>query len=550
MFYSKYKLLMFGLGLVTAVCHPLSAAEAPISAFPAQRTPGHLHLPLDGSVSTLDPGLVQFTDAIELSEQLFLGLTDFDPETYTPVPELAERWERNEEGTVFTFYLRRDARWSNGEPVTAHDVVWAIRRNLEPDLQAPYAHTLFILKNAEPFNKGELADAAQIGVKALDDYSVEFTLETPASYFPALSSLWIYRPLPRAAIERYGKDWTAPEYIQSNGSYRIKTWDKDKVLVLEKNPHYYAADTVGIQEVHYFIVPRSSVGLRMYKNDELDVLGEGYLRVLVKEVPEIRTDPELSRELYTVPSFCTEIYVFNTRQPPLDNVWARKALNAAVNKRALIDFVIRGKQEAATTFTRPPIFGAVSAEENAGIAFNPKQARAWLAQAGYPDGKGVPPLRLAINQSETHEEIAKRMQKFFDVYLDIELEIHVMDFDAYADVLFDPDSQGLHLFRLGWCADYPDANNWLLEGFHPQKSPNFANWDNARFAELTERAQTETDPEIRRDLYRQAEIILNREEAVILPLYFATTTFLVKPWVQNWYSMGFGGQHVRNWRLR
>lgn len=561
------RLLCLGLVLLLTACdsgEPVATPSAPppfdepetekadapgYVHFPLRRTPDYLRLPLDGPVSTLDPGMVQFTDAIELSEQLFLGLTDFDPQTYTVRPELAERWERNEAGTVYTFYLRQDAHWTNADPVTAHDLVWAIRRNLAPHLQAPYAHTLFILKNAEAFNKGELDDAAQVGVKALDDHTVEFTLENAASYFPALASLWIYRPLPRATIEQYAADWTQPRNIQSSGSYRVKRWEKGNVLVLEKNPYYYGVRDMDIEEVHYFIVPESSLGLSMYENDDLDLLGEGYLRLPLQELPRIRSDPELRRDLRVVPSFCTEIYVFNTRLPPVDDVLVRKALVAAINKRALIDFVIKGDQEPAGTFTRPPIFGSVPVEENLGIPFNPGQAKAWLAQAGYGKERKLPPLTVVINESETHQQIAKGLGVILEFYLEVELNIRMLDFDAYADVLFDPESQGAHMFRLGWCADYPDANNWLLEGFHPQKSPNFPHWDHARFAELTERAQYEEDPEVRRGLYRAAEVILNEEEAAIMPLYFATATFLVKPWIKDWHPMAFGGQHVRDWKL-
>jgi len=528
--------------------------------------PDYLRIPFNGVVTTIDPGLTNDLAHIEVTEQLFLGLTDFDPDTYDVVPELATDWEASEDASVYTFHLRKDVKWTNGEPVTAHDVVWAIGRNLLPETKSVYAFTLYILKNAEAINQGKLKVSSvgqildeygnpdtqissQLGVKAIDDYTVEFTLEHAAGYFPALTSLWTYRPLPRKVVEQYGENWTEPEYIQTNGSYMLTEWNKGSFLYLKKNPDYYEADKVNIPEVRYYIVPEPSLGLAMYEKGELDILGgQVYLRLPQDQIPRIKSDPTLRQDMRISPQFCTELYGFNTQLPPMNKPLVRKAISAAIDKQILIDVVIKGNHSLATTFTRPPIFGSVDPKEEVGIQFNPKQAQAWLAEAGYPDGQGFPKVVLLHHESEIHHEIAKGIKTILKHYLKIDIEILELDYDSYLDKLFDK-TQTPHIFRIGWCADYPDANNWLHEVFHPEKGINWIGWNNREFAELVDKAQQVSDPQERKQLYRRAEQILNETEAAIVPIYFASAEFLVKPWVKNWHNMAFGGQHIRYWSL-
>ena len=325
--------------------------------------PPHLRLPIDGAITTLDPGLTEDTASIELVEQLFLGLTDFDPETYTVAPELATSWEVSDDGLEYRFVLRSDARWTDSTAVTAHDVVWAIRRNLDPNLHASYASMLFDLKNAEAFYRGELKDPEQVGVHALNDYELVFKLEHPAAYFPAAVSSWVFRPLPKKAIERYGEHWTLPENMVSNGSYSLKSWSKGQQLILEKNPYYYDAEQVAIKEVHYTVVLESSIGLIMYENGELDILGGFYLPIPTEAMTRIRMDPQFHGQYHVEPRFCTYYYGFNSQRYPVDNPLVRKAIAAAIDRQLIVDLVTRGDEEAAMTFTRSPITGAVTQKQ-------------------------------------------------------------------------------------------------------------------------------------------------------------------------------------------
>lgn len=506
-----------------------------------------LRLPVEGAVTTIDPGLTFDTISIELTEQLFLGLTDFNPKTYEPVPELAKSWTVGEDGTQYTFHLREDAFWTDQTPVTAHDLVWAIQRNLRPETDCPYAYMLYILKNARGVHSGEIKDMSRLGVRAADAYTVVFDLESPAAFFPSMAGLWVYRPLPRRIIETFGDAWTWPDYIQTNGSYKLAAWEKGLALVLRKNETYFDADNVAISEVRYYIIPESSVGLTMYKNRQLDILGDAYLRIPLDALPTIARSPIYAGEYFREPIFCTYAYAFNTSRPPVDNPLVRKAISAAIDRELLIKLVAGGEQQAATTFTRPPIFGAVEPESGIGVSYDPEKAKKWLTEAGYPDGRGFPGITLQFNESETHWKIAKAVQTLLKHHLNIDLKLEALEWEAYLDAR----SKKLEaeMIRFNWCADYPDANNWLNELFHPDKSDNIIEWDNEEFGMLMDMAQRETDPEDRKVLYARAEQILCEVFCAVVPIYFETAHYLVNPRVKGWYGMAMGGQHIRNWRL-
>jgi oligopeptide transport system substrate-binding protein len=507
--------------------------------------PNYLQIPLDDSVSTIDPGLVNTTNSIEIVEQLFLGLTSFEPKTYKVVPELATKWQVSNDGTIYTFQLRQDAKWSNGDPLTAHDIVYAVQRNLAQ--RSRFTYLLYILKNAKAI-KNNLS--LPLGIRAIDDYTVEFTLEHAASYFPAMASLWMYRPLPSKIIKKQGKNWIEPKHIQTNGPYQLTEWHKNEKLVLQKNPHYYDADKVQVPAIHYRIISNPIIGLAMYEHNELDIIGGKYLRLPKMEIPYIGFDATLRREIHYSVSFCTEFYGFNTRKPPMDNLLVRKAIAAAIDKQVINDFVVWGIHSPASTFTRPPIFGSVDPQEKIGIPFDPKQAKAWLEKAGYPEGKGFPEVVLLYNiiKNGIPGNIANAVKKMLKYYLNIDIVIKGIENESeFYQKIKQPNTP--HIFRVYWCTEYPDANNWLYEAFHPSDGSKLLGWNNRDFAEAVEKAQRISDPKERKQLYRKAEKILTEEQAAIVPLFFTNTQFLVKPWVKGWYNMAFGGQHIRNWRL-
>jgi len=430
--------------------------------------------------------------------------------------------------------------------VTAHDLVWAARRNIAPATASPYAYMMYGLRNAEAINTGKLKDVTRLGVAAPDGRTVRFMLAQPAAYFPAVAGLWMLRPLPRWAIEAHGERWTDPANIVTNGPYRLAQWQRGNRMVLKRNPGYFAADTVHIPEVDYLIVPEASTGLAMYESGELDMLGGGYLSIPSPDIPRIKADPELSRQLSIVPAMCTYYFGFNTARPPMDKALVRRAFSAAINRKLLIDKVVRGDERPAHTFVPQPVFGAVPPSAGEGIGYNPQQARKWLAEAGYPGGKGFPEVVLMYNTSEGHARIAQAVQQMWRRELGVTVRLENQEWKVFLQTTRRED--GPQIFRMAWCADYPDANNWLMEVFHPTRSANSVHWHNAEFARLTERAQVVRDPAERRKLYRRAEEILTHDEAVIAPVYFYTRLTLTKPYLRAKLAP-LGGNHIRTWRF-
>ena len=506
-----------------------------------------LRLPINGAIETIDPGLTLDMASIEITEQLFLGLTDFDPQTYEPVPELATSWTVSKDGKTYRFNMRKDAKWTDGTPVTAHDIVWAVQRNIKPKTDSPYAFMMYIIKNAQGINKGEIKDETRIGVNAVDDFTVEFELEYPAAYFPAMAGLWIYRPLPRKPIESFGNSWTDPQNIVSNGSYKLAAWKKGMVMILRKNPNYYDAGRVSIPEVRYYVIPEAATGIAMYRNDQLDIIGGQYLRVPINEIGMIIESSDISSEYRRTPLFCNYAYAFNTTLPPVDDRLVRKAISAAINRQLLIQVVTRGNQEVATTYTPPPVFGAVDPGKGVGIGFNSGQAKKWLAEAGYPDGKDFPEITLLFNRSEANNKIAAAVKAMLKHYININIKLKALEWSQYLAARVQNFPAAMIIFS--WCADYPDANNWLNELFNPEKSENIIGWKNPEFAGLMDQAQKEEDPNKRKRMYYRAEQILCQEESAVVPIYFDTAQYLVKARVKGWYSMALGGQHIRNWYL-
>ncbi|PCI23875.1 MAG: hypothetical protein COB67_12415 [SAR324 cluster bacterium] len=217
--------------------------------------------------------------------------------------------------------------------MTAHDIVWAIRRNIDPKTAAAASYMLFMLKNADDIGTGKNKDINSIGVKALDDYTVQFELKGSAGYFPSVVANAIFDPLPKDTIETHGTKWTEPENIVSNGSYKLSRWDKGNQLIIKKNMDFYDAANVQIEEVRYLIIPEASTTLAMYENNEIDILGGKY--VPLPEIPRIMNDPILKKDYSIQPELCTYYLAFNNQRAPMDNPLVRKAFNTAIDRQLL-----------------------------------------------------------------------------------------------------------------------------------------------------------------------------------------------------------------------
>ncbi|MGQ9555266.1 MAG: peptide ABC transporter substrate-binding protein [Anaerolineae bacterium] len=517
---------------------------------------------------TVDPAVSEDTTSVWLVEQMFLALTDYDDDTLEVVPELATSWEISEDGTVYTFHLRNDAKWVNYAggnvtevgPVTANDVVYGILRTLDPRTASPYAYVLnTYIVGAEEFNSADptalsdeeltaLRDA--VGVTAPDEYTVQVTLKQPAAFFPAIASMWVMRPQPQAAIEQYGDRWIEPGLIVTNGPYMLAEWQHGASLTLVKNPLWYEAANVQIEVIEAPIVSEKSTAMAMYENGEIDYMGDPGWGPPLPDMDRIKSDPVLNAEFKILPRLCTYYYGFMLTKPPFDNVLVRQAFSYAIDRQTLIDTLLKGEQQPANSFTGPGIFGNVAGDPEVGILYDPEKAKALLAEAGYPDGAGFPPVTLMLNQSEAHMQIAQAIQAMWKEVLGVEVNIEQQERKVYLETLKpdSPDEDKPHIYRMGWCADYMDANNYLADVLHSTSTQNYSKYNNPEFDKLVEQAQVEQDPDVRRQLYKQAEILLNNVDTPMAPIYFYTRVTLEKPYltrVVNPLNM----DHVYKWKI-
>lgn len=242
--------------------------------------------------------------------------------------------------------------------------------------------------------------------------------------------MWVTRPVPRWAIEKYGDKWTEPENIVTNGPYLLTKWVHEDELILEKNPDYFDAKNVQIEKVHCVIVVDESAAMAMYEDGKLDSV-----EVPLDDIGRVKTNSALRKELTIRPSLCTYYYGFNNKKPPFDNPLVRKAFSAAIDRKSLVRNVLKGGQIPATTFTCPGIFGHVATEDGVGISYDPKAARKYLADAGYPKGKGLPKITLMFNTSEDNQKIAQAIQKMWKKVLGVEVNLTNLEWKVYLKTL-------------------------------------------------------------------------------------------------------------------
>lgn len=525
----------------------------------------------------VDPALSTDTTSVQVDQALFLGLTDVDDKTNEVVSELATDWSVSEDGLVWTFNMRDDVPWVNYNPATkevtvmtdengnprmvnAHDVEYAVKRTLNPETGSDYAYVLYIIKGGMAVNTGEETDLDTIGVKAVDDYTVEFTLEHPAGYFPNIAGMWVARPVYQPAIDEYGARWVEPGLIVSNGPYVMEEWTHFDKMVLVKNPEYYDADKVQIERVEAVMVVEASTAMAMYENNELDNTGPP-----LEDMDRVRADPVLSQELSIAPDLCTYYYGFTNNKPPFDNPLVRKAFSAAIDRQSLIDNVTKGEQKPANTFAPEGVFGNVAGDPDIApwlldYEQGKQMAQQWLAEAGYPNGEGFPTVTLMHNTSEGHRAIAEAIQAMWRDTLNVNVEVTNQEWGVYLDTLRNstPLADMPHIWRLGWCADYADENNWVHEVFNNQEGSNnlrrgcldetCTQVEPLEFDNLTKQAGQEQDPEKRKELYREAERILVEDESAYAPIYYYTRVNLTKPWLTRSFA-ALGGEHWEQWTI-
>jgi oligopeptide transport system substrate-binding protein len=471
--------------------------------------------------ATLDPHLATLPDEFFIARALFEGLTVPNPSEGPPLPGVATRWESSPDGLSWTFHLRRDARWSNGDAVTARDFLFSFRRALTPTLAAPKAQLFFAVKDAAAYCRGAVTDFAQVGFAAPDDHTLVITLQEPCPYLPALAASGAWLPVHRGTLEKFGgaasRDgaWTRPGNLVGNGPFILTEWRKDQHLAAVPNPHYHSAARIRVAGLRFQIYDSGDTEERAFRAGQVDVtLAVPFSKLGAYAHPVLRRQP-----LHE-----TRYFALNTTRPPLDDPRVRRALSLALDRAALVSSVLRGSQQAALSFV-PPGLGGYTGEPR--LREDAAEARRLLAEAGFPDGRGFP--RLELSAWGINPVTLEAVQQMWRSRLGIETAIVQREGKVHMASVIAGD---FAIAFMPAIPDYDDAsaifNEWLGGA-----TGNFSRWSNARFDRLAGEAGRAPDTARRNALYREAEEILLAEMPV-LPLYFNAQDYLLSPRVRGW----------------
>ncbi|MCA1901556.1 MAG: peptide ABC transporter substrate-binding protein [Candidatus Hydrogenedens sp.] len=476
-------------------------------------------------VQDLDPATVSGVTEHRVLSSLFEGLTSLDPKSLQPFPAVAETWDISDDKKLYTFHLRKNAFWSNGEPVTSIDFLNSWKRILSPKLSAEYAYLLFCIKNAKQYYEGHIEDFNKVGVKIIDDYTLQVELEYPTAYFLKMQVHNIWYPIHKKTIEKYGNfdernnPWTHAGKHISNGPYQLIEWIPNKIIKVRKNPYYWNKESVAISNIYFYPIDNQMTEERFFRIGYLDLTST----IPLRKLDYYRINRPESLLLY--PYIGVYYYRINVKKAPLNNIFVRKALAYAIDSSQITKYILKGGETPATHYVPNNIGDYLSPEI---VRFNPKYARELLYQAGYPDGKNFPTIEILFNTSEAHKLIAEAIQRMWKQHLNINVKLLNQDWKVYLSSLNQLDYQ---IARSAWIADFLDPINFL-ECFLSYSGNNRTGWANNEFDNKIEQAYHETDGKTRNRLMFEAEQIL-LDELPIIPIYFYTWKMLISSRVDN-----------------
>ncbi len=511
---------------------------------------------------------------------LYEGLVEYDPQTLEPVPAVAERWETNHDSTEFTFYLRRSARWSNGEPMTAKDFIYTVRRGLAPAFASRGAGQAFYIKNAKAFNEnaafvqaasgeflmdetaivptrlavpqGEKQQAAffkanpklesavagktfvpvrgeDVGVEAVDDYTVKIYLTQPVPFFVKILPYNFFRFVPEKTITQFGAKWTLPENIVTSGAFSLKEWSPYDEIIVEKNPHYWDAPNVRLQQVRFFPVQEQATVMNLYKAGEVDAtynrsVPRAWLFMMQKKL-----DHQDALEA------SIEYYIINTTKPPMNDARVRRAFNLALNKSLIT--ATRRTSKPLSTLIPVDIFKGYPVTQTP--EFDPEAAKKLLAEAGFRDAEGnydaakfpIDEIAITFNTNDSNKFVAEIIQSQWKANLGLTVPLKNMETKTFIAMTSKLEYKGFA--RFGYGADYIDPYSFLSI-FATDSGDNGTGWKDEQFVRLLDAANRTLDAEQRNQMLAEAEIVLLKAQPII-PLTTSSTNWIKKPYVKGMY---------------
>ncbi len=476
----------------------------------------------------IDPHIVTGVPEHHILISLCEGLTIPNPNPKGSdgyIPGTAESWSISDDGKEYVFKLNKNAKWSNGDPVTADDFVWSWKRILTASLGSQYPDMLYYLVGAYEYHNGEIDNFDEVGVKALDTHTLKVNLKNPTPFFIGLLSHYSTWPVHKETVLKHGDiddrngEWTRPGNFVCNGPFQLKTWELNNKIVVEKNPHYYDESMVRLNEIHYYPVSNVMTEDRMFRAGQLHLTSSMPTQkcpIYIEEKnPNLKIDPYMG----------TYFYRINTENEILNDVRVRKALAYSIDRQLLVDKVTQCGQIPAYSFTPP---GSNGYQPSTEIPYDPVLAKQLLAEAGYSSDNPFPKLEILFNTNEGHRKVALAIQQMWQNELDIEVELVNQDWKVYLSREMVGDFQ---ISRAGWIGDYEDPNTFL-DLMRPNRGNNKTGWENMDFDALVEEANTINDQEKRYELLNKAEKILI-DNMPIIPLYTYVRVYQLSPDVKG-----------------
>ena len=476
----------------------------------------------------IDPHIVTGVPEHHILISLCEGLTIPNPNPKGSdgyIPGTAESWSISDDGKEYIFKLNKNAKWSNGDPVTADDFVWSWKRILTASLGSQYPDMLYYLVGAYEYHNGQIDNFDEVGVKALDTHTLKVNLKNPTPFFIGLLSHYSTWPVHKETVLKHGDiddrngEWTRPGNFVCNGPFQLKTWELNNKIVVEKNPHYYDASMVRLNEIHYYPVSNVMTEDRMFRAGQLHLTSSMPTQkcpIYIEEKnPNLKIDPYMG----------TYFYRINTKNETLNDVRVRKALAYSIDRQLLVDKVTQCGQIPAYSFTPP---GSNGYQPSTQIPYDPVLAKQLLAEAGYSSDNPFPKLEILFNTNEGHRKVALAIQQMWQNELGIEVELVNQDWKVYLSREMVGDFQ---ISRAGWIGDYEDPNTFL-DLMRPNRGNNKTGWENMDFDALVEEANSINDQEKRYELLNEAEKILI-DNMPIIPLYTYVRVYQLSPDVKG-----------------
>lgn len=535
-----------------ATTPPAATAPAPQAtaatggAATGNAKPGILRFAITSDPATIDPQKTSFTTENTFVLMNYQPLMSFNTKMEA-IPGAAESYEVSKDGLTYTFKIRANSKYSDGTPLTAKNFEFAWKRLADPLVAGEYQNLpCGIIKGYAEYAVTNCPDAsgktmtseeaqkldleklrAGVGVKAIDDNTVEFTLLRPTPYFLSMAALWMGAPV-REEDAAKGEDWwNDPANYIGNGPLQLKQWDKGSKIVWEANPNYNGPlGPLKIKGIEMAVIKEDQVAFEAYKNGEIDILN---ITSAFRSAAE--ADPEMSKQIFKRAPDATFYVGFNNTKPPFDNKKVRQAFAQAIDRDAWVRDVIQGLGLPAQTFVTPGIPGAVEGEVDK-WKFDPAAAKKSLADAGFADGKGLPEIVLTYSSSATNKTYNEWLANQFKQNLGIDVKLDPVDPTAYTELTKSVETSP-QTFILGWGPDYPDPQNYYSAVFKTGgSSAADIGFSDPAFDKILDQADTELDQNKRFELYRQALDILLDDSPVVF-LYHRQRRVLVQPWVKG-----------------